>query len=57
MSQVASVHDINVENKFDVSAVICFLVMLISIISIQTHNTHRPIAKNVIFGFRGPQNV
>ena len=54
--------------KFDVSAIICFWVMLITdtqITDIQTHthieththtHTHRPFAKNVIFGFRGPQN-
>ena len=46
--------------KFDVSAVICFRIMLIT--DTQTHtqtltHTHRPFAKNVIFGFSGPLNM
>ena len=46
--------------KFDASAVICFGVMLIrdAHTDLQTHrHIHRPFAKNVIFGFREPQNV
>ena len=50
--------------KFDVSAAICFWVRLIadthSETPTQMHtdtHTQRPNAKNVILGFRGPQNV
>ena len=39
--------------KFGVFDVICFLVMLIRQADIQRE---RPISKNVIFVFRGPQN-
>ena len=51
--QIASVHEINVEYQ-----ICCFCCNLFLSYADNRHtDTHRPFAKYVFFGFRGPQSV